>query len=63
MARLRIDIDEETLQRLRELALRERRSTDAQGAVLLRIEVGLPFPPPPHRDEGSEWRRRCPLEN
>ena len=53
MARLRIDVDEETPQRLHELALRERRSTDAQGAVLLRIAVGLPFPPPPRRDEGE----------
>jgi hypothetical protein len=60
MARLRIDIDEETLQRLHELAIRERRSTDAQGAVLLRIEVGLPFPPPPHRDEAKRSAEAVP---
>ena len=40
LARLRIDIDEETLQRLHELAVRERRSTDAQSAVLLRLPSG-----------------------
>jgi hypothetical protein len=40
MARLRIDIDEETLQRLYELAVSGRRSTDAQSAVLLRLPSG-----------------------
>jgi hypothetical protein len=60
MARLRIDVDEETPQRLHELALRERRSTDAQGAVLLRLAIGLPFPPPPHLDVGKRSAEAVP---
>jgi hypothetical protein len=44
MARLRVEIDCETLQRLIEDAGRELRPVSMQAAVILRRALGLPFP-------------------
>jgi hypothetical protein len=51
MARLRLDIDQETFERLREVALQERRLPEWQAEVLLRQALGLPFPYPKTADE------------
>ena len=44
MPRLVLDIDDETLDRLLDAALRERRPLPWQGEVVLRRALGLPVP-------------------
>ena len=44
MPRLRLDVDQETYERLVERAVAERRPIDWQAEVTLRRAVGLPFP-------------------
>jgi hypothetical protein len=46
MARIRIDIDKETHQRLLRSAMSELRSIDAQAVILLRRALGLQIPLP-----------------
>lgn len=47
MARIRLDLDQETFVALTDRALRERRTPVWQAEVLLRQALGLPFPYPP----------------
>ena len=51
MARLRLDLDQETFVALTDRALRERRPVDWQAEVMLREALGLAFPYPPTPDE------------
>lgn len=44
MPTLRLDVDQETYQRLVEAAVSERRPIDWQAEVMLRRAAGLPFP-------------------
>jgi hypothetical protein len=44
MAQLKLDLDQETFERLVEVALQERRPVVWQAEVLLRQALGLPFP-------------------
>jgi len=44
MPKLRLDIDQETYERLVKRAVAERRPIDWQAEVTLRRAVGLPFP-------------------
>lgn len=46
MARLRLDLDQETFLALTDRALRERRDPVSQAVVMLRQALGLPFPYP-----------------
>lgn len=46
MTALKLDLDTETLTKLIESALRERRPTAWQAEILLRKALGLPFPLP-----------------
>lgn len=46
MARLRLDVDRETYERLLDAAAVERRPPSWQAEVMLRRALGLPFPPP-----------------
>ena len=46
MARLRLDLDQETFLALTDRALRERRAVVCQAEVMLRQALGLPFPYP-----------------
>jgi hypothetical protein len=46
MARIRLDLDSETYQRLVEVALAERRPVPWQAEIMLRVALGLPFPYP-----------------
>jgi hypothetical protein len=50
MARLRLDLDQETFLALTDRALRERRPVDWQAEVMLRQALGLSFPYPEHTD-------------
>jgi hypothetical protein len=51
VARIRLDLDEETLSALMDRALRERRPLDWQAAVIIRLGLGLVFPYPSGPDE------------
>jgi len=51
VARLRLDIDQETLLALMDRALRERRPLVLEAEVLLRQALGLPFPYPGEMNE------------
>ncbi len=44
MARLKLDLDAETSQRLLEIALSHRRPVHWQAEIMLRQALGLPFP-------------------
>ena len=46
MARLRLDLDQETFLALTDRALRERRAVVCQAEVMLRQALGLAFPYP-----------------
>jgi hypothetical protein len=46
VARLRLDLDQETFLALTDRALRERRPVDWQAEVMLRQALGLDFPYP-----------------
>jgi hypothetical protein len=58
MARLRLDVDDETYDRLLSKALSERRPIHWQAEVMLRTALGLPFPAafqaPPCQPTGVE---------
>jgi hypothetical protein len=57
MPTLRIALDQEMLDRLVELAVRELRPIELQATAMLRRSLGLPFPYPtavaPTRDQAS----------
>ena len=50
MARLRLDLDQETFLALTDRALRARRPVDWQAEVMLRQALGLSFPYPQNTD-------------
>jgi hypothetical protein len=51
VARIRLDLDEETLLALTDRALRERRPLSWQAEVILRLGLGLAFPYPPEAEK------------
>lgn len=53
MARLQLDVDQETYVRLAESAVAERRPVGWQAEVLLRRALGLPVPPVGRPDPGN----------
>jgi len=59
MAILKLNLDQETLDALMDLASRERRPADWQAEVLLRQALGLPFPYPPEKATAGRWRRKA----
>lgn len=49
--RVKLDLDEETTDRLIEIAVAEKRPVPWQAEVLLRKALGLPFPPVAQKEE------------
>jgi hypothetical protein len=62
MAQLRLDLDQETFERLVEVALQERRPVVWQAEVLLRQALGLPFPYSPIQKGGRGGPSVCRVE-
>ena len=53
MPNIRLNLDDETYERLTESAVSNRRPLDWHAEVLLRQALGLPFPYPMDRDTGE----------
>lgn len=63
MTQLKLDLDQETFERLVEVALQERRPVVWQAEVLLRQALGLPFPYSSSRKGQAGGPSVCRLEH